>query len=170
MENVTTHKLCLTDAEMEEAEKYFQGPTCTQPTKKTNELLLIQKSNIKTAIIEEKFDKYLLQSIEEGLIALGEPVKNTVFQYLEFEFDIKKTEIPKKIKEFSGIIHRIIGLGATRVEALFIKQLTGKLETDIQITIPGWTFSKEDDNEMCFADYIHKLRKEYLNIVEAKQQ
>jgi hypothetical protein len=161
MEKTTNTKLVLTDEEMEEAEKYLQDPGQIQLTKEIIEQnSALQECNNSRAL--EKFDTYLLQAIEEGLLVLGEPIKNSIFLTLEIEFCIKKVDIPKKINDFSAIIHKIIGLGAFRLESLFITQLITKLKIDIHTPNNEYNLSKWLVKEISFTDYIHMVRKEYM--------
>jgi hypothetical protein len=157
MEKTTIDKLVLTDEELEETEQYFQD---LKVEKEINTQKLVQHD--KTLMLLEKFDNYLLQSIEEGLLVLGEPIKNTIFLTLEFEFNIKKPEIPKKIGDFSIIFRKIIGLGANRVESLFITQLITKLGIDVHDSTHEANLIKWLVNEISFTDYIFILRKEYI--------
>ena len=53
----------------------------------------------------EQFNNFLIASIDESLILLGEPVKNELYLQLELKFNIKKNDIPQRLEEFSEILH-----------------------------------------------------------------
>jgi hypothetical protein len=158
MEITSTAKLVLTDEEMEETEEYFQDPLVKKELKDKKTTL----DDSKSSIADEKFDTYLLQAIEEGLLVLGEPIKNAIFLTLEFEFSIKKIDLPKKVNEFSAIMHKVIGLGAARVESLFITQIISKLGVDVQAPNHEHNLAKWLANEISFPDYVLILRRAYV--------
>ena len=110
---------------------------------------------------EEQFDEFLVQAIDEAIISLGEPVKNTLYQHLEEDFDMSKNDIPKRIVEFSEIIHKIFGLGASRLEIKFMKNLCTRIQADTK-----WPehecLSKWIVMEISFDEYIDKMRKNYV--------
>ena len=74
-----------------------------------------QLTHIPIKLCQEQFNKLLVEAIDDALTTLGEPVKNTFTNIYENDFDLNKDEIPKKIDEFSFIIHNIFGLGAQQV-------------------------------------------------------
>ena len=55
---------------------------------------ILQNLNEKTTPIEQ-FNNFLIASIDESLILLGEPVKNELYRQLELNFNIKKNDIPQ---------------------------------------------------------------------------
>ncbi len=110
---------------------------------------------------KEQFDDFLIQAIDEALASLGEPVKNTVYQHLEVDFNIPKNEIPEKIGEFSSIMHKIFGLGACRFERKFMKNLNSKVQADIDWPECEGSLSKWIVSEVSFEKYVIKIRKSY---------
>jgi hypothetical protein len=111
--------------------------------------------------LEEKFDKLLVEAIDEAITSLGEPVKNTFYYRLENDLNIPKNEIPQKLEEFGHIIHKIFGIGASRLEIMFMKNLNSKVKAKVQMPEYEWPVSKWIVMEMSFVDYVNNLRKDY---------
>jgi hypothetical protein len=116
--------------------------------------------------IQEKFDQLLIEAIDEALSSLGEPVKNAVYQHLQNDFSIEKDKIPSQIEEFSNIIHKIFGLGASRLEIKFMKNLNSKIEIDIKMPEYEWPLSKWIIADLSFTEYAHDARKNYVSEFE----
>ena len=110
---------------------------------------------------EEQFDEFLIQAVDEAITSLGAPVKNALYQHLEDDFNISKNDIPKKIVKFSEIIHKIFGLGASRLEIKFVKNLCSRIQTDIKNPelecLSRWIV-----RELSFDEYVDHLREDYL--------
>lgn len=71
----------------------------------------------------------ILSVIENGLDALGSSPKQAIWAFLENDYGIDKTQIPKNIKEFQDGLQKIFGLGYNFLDALFcnyLEQATGK--------------------------------------------
>ena len=111
---------------------------------------------------QEKFDQFLGEAIDEALSSLGEPVKNAVYQHLQNDFSIEKNQIPSKIDEFSDIIHKIFGLGASRLEIKFMKNLNSKIEANIRWSQYEWPLSKWIIVDLSFKQFVYNARKKYL--------
>jgi hypothetical protein len=113
---------------------------------------------------ERKFDEYLLEAIDEALTSLGEAVKNTVYIQLENSFNMPKKEIPMQIDEFTDIIHKIFGLGASRLEIRIMKNLHSKIKVNIEMTQLEWPVSKWIVEEMSFTEYVYNAHKSYCGL------
>ena len=111
-----------------------------------------------------KFDEYLIEAIDEALSSLGAPVKNTVYFQLENSFNMPKNEIPKQIDEFTDIMHKIFGLGASRLEIKFMKNLHSKIKDHNELTEYKWSLSKWIVAEGSFKEYVHSAGKNYCNL------
>ena len=110
----------------------------------------------------EKFDELLVESIDEAISSLGEPVKNAIFLHLKNDWSIRKKDLPNKLEEFSKIIHKIFGLGATRLEIKFLKNLNSKIEGDIKMSECNVPISKWIVNDLSFKVLVCNTRKKYL--------
>jgi len=133
----------------------------SEPTKTNN--ICTEISEDKQNFLEQKFDKFLLEAIDEALYSLGEPVKNAVYLHLQKKFGIEKKDIPRKVEEFSGIIHKIFGLGASQLEIRFMKNLNSKIVVDIKMPEYQWPLSKWIVADFSFGVYIFNFRKNYLS-------
>ena len=112
---------------------------------------------------QKKFNECLIQAVDGALTSLGEPVKNTIYFQLESNFNIKKNEIPDQIEKFTDIIHKIFGLGASRLEIKFMKNLHSKIKVSIEINGCELPLTKWIVEDMSFTDYIKRTRENYCN-------
>jgi hypothetical protein len=78
-------------------------------------------------MVENNFDKALLSAIEVGLCPLGDSSKEAIFYHLEKSFDIRKDNIPTRLKEFREALEEIFGPGAQTIGKLITKYLQGEL-------------------------------------------
>lgn len=125
-----------------------------------NKMALVSK----TTSAQRDFDEYLCEAIEEVLSTMGEPVKNTVYFQLENRFNIPKNKIPKQIDEFTDIMHKIFGLGASRLEIKFMKKLQMKIKVDTGLTEDEWPLSKWIVDKISFTECVHSAREKYCDI------
>ncbi len=119
-------------------------------------------SQINNQSSQAKFDELLSEAIDESLSLLGEAVKNTVYFQLENSFNISKKEIPKQIDEFSDIMRKIFGFGASRFEINLMKSLHSKINAKIKLEGYEWPLSKWVITDMTFSEYVYAVRKSYL--------
>ncbi len=110
-----------------------------------------------------KFDAQLVQAIDQTLSSLGEPVKNTFFQHLEFNFNTPKHAIPENIDKFSYLLHKAFGLGASRIEVKILKEIQQKLNADFELVDYEWPLSKWIVADFCFKDLVEKARKQAIS-------
>jgi hypothetical protein len=96
------------------------------------------------------FEELLLESVDEGLSALGESSKQAIYFHIEKGFNIKKNEIPGNIADFDRAIEKIFGLGASFLETLILKRLIEKTN----LTNKQDTFKRED-----FAETVTALKQ-----------
>lgn len=109
--------------------------------------------------LQGKFDEFLIEAIDKALSSLGEPVKNSLYFRLQNDFNIEKNDIPQKIEEFSNIIHRIFGLGASRLEIMFLKNLQSKIKFDTEWRECEWSNWIVISRALSFTEYLSSLRK-----------
>jgi len=112
--------------------------------------------------LQQNFDKLLIQAIDESLSSLGEPVKNGIYSKLNQCIGITVNEIPDQIEEFSGLLHRIFGLGASRLEGLFIKKINQKAGIEIESQQYEWPLSKWVNTDMTFVEYVNVIRGQLI--------
>lgn len=60
-----------------------------------------------------KYSGLLSDAVDEGLSALGQSPKESIYEVLKTDFSMRKTDIPMRFAEFSSILKENIGPGAT---------------------------------------------------------
>jgi serine protease inhibitor len=75
-----------------------------------------------------------------------------------------KNEIPKQIDEFTDIMHKIFGLGASRLEIKFMKNLHSKIKVSIELNEYEWPLSEWIVEDVSFTEYVHDMRVNYCNL------
>jgi hypothetical protein len=141
-------------------QKYTKGKTTKnehllkadiQFTELLNKILSEEKQyNGKKELQNNGFEQLIAESIDESLSSLGPSAKQAVYYHLEKLFNIKKSEIPLKIEEFSIAIEDIFGEGAKLLEIQMMKRLHQKACTPFKY-IP----TKE---ELVFTDYMRAYK------------
>jgi len=99
------------------------------------------------------FEKLLLEAVDEGLSSLGESSKEAIYFHLQKRFNIKKKEIPYKIRIFARAIEKIFGLGANFLELLIMKQLYEKI---------GGVFEWHESKDFAFTEYVAVAKRAFL--------
>jgi len=100
---------------------------------------------------EDTFEETLLKAIDEGLSVLGETVKDTLLFFIDKNFNLKKKDIPKKLKEFSSGLREIYGeFGSSFLEDQILKSLYKKL---------GLKYTR--NRYLTFVDQIEEAYKTY---------
>jgi hypothetical protein len=122
----------------------------------------LEKAERKMNLRKEQFNGYLMEAIDETLTSLGEPVKNVLYSNLESNFEISKEDIPEKIIDFSSILHKLFGLGASRLELKFMKNLNDKIQVDIKWPEYQWPLAKWAVMDLSFEEYIFKIREDFI--------
>lgn len=107
---------------------------------------------------QQKFDKLLIEAIDEVLSSLGEPVKNHLYIRLEDDFSITKNDLPEQIEEFSNFLSRVFGSGAQHLEIKFMKTLYGKISADQHFEHNSIAFNKVD---LTFLTYVNRMRESF---------
>lgn len=165
-----------TEEDMSETEEYFQNASQTKThsknastnnsfellnTEKVDDGITIGALPIEKDAYEEDFDDILLETIDETLSSLGEPVKNAVYFHLQSNFNISKNEIPKKISAFSDIVQKIFGSGAGRLEIKLMKTLHSKIDVNVKWPEYKARLSKWIVIDMTFVEYVNSMRQNY---------
>ena len=109
-----------------------------------------------------RFEKALLESIDEAFSLLGESPKEAVYYHLEKTFNIKRQDIPQRIDEFADAIERIFGNGAVILEIQIMKILFKKLGYDFKY------YPKQVN--LKFTDYVTALKTEKSRNKNAKEE
>jgi hypothetical protein len=119
----------------------------------------ILEREIKQSHLSQQFNKLLAEAIDEAITSLGVPLKNQFYLRLELNFNMEKEIIPRRLEEFSSILHKIFGLGACRLEIKFLKNLEAKLadEKKIDYNISVWI-----EKDMSFIKSINNKRNDFI--------
>ena len=99
----------------------------------------------------KEFDNLLLTSIDNAFFSLGESVKKTIYFHLEEKFNLKRGQIPLRLKKFQEALEQIFGSGARFLEILIMKNLYLKV---------GISISAKKDS-VCFIEYIEEMKSAY---------
>lgn len=129
-------------------------------------LIISDDSNLPQNLTEkttDQFDNFLIESIDEVLSLLGAPVKNELYLRLEVNFNMEKNDIPKRLEEFSYILHRVFNLEASRLEVKVLKNLDSKIPAGSKCINEEWTVSMWIEKDMSFIKSINAKRKEFLD-------
>jgi hypothetical protein len=108
---------------------------------------------------KEKFDKLLLEAIDEGLSSIGESSKQAIYFHLERGFNIKRQEFPDRIEDFKSAIEKIFGLGAGFLEILIMKRLYEKVGHPVKLQGP---------ENFAFSEYVTAVKRSFLEKKETK--
>jgi len=116
------------------------------------------KMDRKMNTAQQKFDKLLLEAIEEVLSSLGKQLKNHLYTHLENDLLITKNEIPQKIDEFSNFLFRIFGSSANHLEIEFMQTLYAKISTNQNFEPKSIVFKEID---ITFLNYVNRMRESF---------
>lgn len=97
---------------------------------------------------ENEFNKVLLDAIDEGLLALGESVRQAIYWRLENKYNLKKDEIINKLNEFDEGLKGLLGVGAKVLLRIIVKRF-----------YEGVGLKFEEKPEWNFKDYIEYAKK-----------
>lgn len=91
-----------------------------------------------------EFEEVLLEAIDEGLSLLGESSKQVVYFHLEKTFNMKRTEIPHRIEEFTDSMEKLLGTGAKILEIHIMKCIFKRVDCDFKHypKQKNWTFKE----------------------------
>jgi hypothetical protein len=130
---------------------------------KTKTTQAVIKQNEPPFLIELSLDDnvafldVLLEAIDKTFLDLGEPVKKSIYCYLE-KLGIKKHEIPFRIDDFQKALEGLFGVGARQLEIFIIKNLHDKIKIKYNKDMPYWMIP-----ELTFREYIRQVKASYEN-------
>jgi hypothetical protein len=101
---------------------------------------------------EKEFDELLQTAIDNALQSLGESVKKSIYFHLEEKFNLKRSQIPGRLKKFQEALEQIFGSGARFLEILIMKNLY--IQSEVSISI--------ENDQVCFVDYVKEVKNAYL--------
>jgi hypothetical protein len=118
------------------------------------------------SLSKKKFNNLLLEAIDEAFFSLGESVRVAIYFHLENTFEIKKSDIPISVADFSTALVKIFGSGARCLEILFMKNLHAKVEVACRWPAYEYPLCKWIVPEMTFQEYVRLM----LQSFEAKNE
>jgi hypothetical protein len=102
---------------------------------------------------QKDFDSMLNDAVSEALSQLGETVKQTLYYYLEKNFNLRSDDLTRNPREFSSAMSALLGPGADPLEGTILRGLSTRI--DIRITVEP---TSRDDR---FADFIKQAAELY---------
>jgi hypothetical protein len=106
----------------------------------------------KTLNITDSFEDIFLEAVDESLSIIGEPAKNTVYNYLKRTFKMNKQEIPYRIDEYITAIEKMFGTGAKIIQIQTLKKLYKKVGCEIK--------HYPNHKNLTFIEYISTMKLE----------
>jgi len=92
-----------------------------------------------------EFREALLESVDYGLLVLGEIVRQAIYERIEKDHGIKRAEIPERLEAFHKALGSVLGVSAKTVERLIARNLYQRL--DLNFTPhPEWTLIEYVDH------------------------
>jgi hypothetical protein len=101
----------------------------------------------------KKFEQILLEAVDEAFLALGEPVKASIYSHLAARFIVPRQDIPYRIDDFSDALEKIFGAASKQLEILIMKTLHSKINAYSVWNGPNWLIPN-----ITFAQYIEMAR------------
>ena len=111
-------------------------------------------SSIESNLQNKWFNRFLLESVDEGLSLVGKSAKKAVYFDLEKNFNITRDDVPQRIEEFANALEKMFGLGAKMIEIQIMKKLYEKIGNS------GYVLKQDD---IVFTEYVAALRKYYCH-------
>jgi hypothetical protein len=99
--------------------------------------------------VEERFNRALLEAVDEGLLVLGSSVRDTVYYHVEKISGLRREKIPERLEEFHKALTSLFGAGAKMIEKLIVTRLYSRL---------GLNF--EEYEEWTIVDYANYAKSE----------
>ena len=103
-------------------------------------------------MLENDFERLLIQAVDQALSSLGESSKQAIYFYLDKNFSIEKQEIPKKIEPFKEALEEVFGDGANFLEVLIMKRLYETI---------GGNLPWKDSQEFTLTEYVTVAKRAF---------
>jgi uncharacterized protein (UPF0262 family) len=83
-------------------------------------------------VIESRFDKVLLDAVDEGFTRVSNGAKDVVYYLIEKDYRIKRDDVPCRIMAFQKALVGLFGEGAEIVETQISMALSKRLGLNFQ--------------------------------------
>jgi hypothetical protein len=100
-------------------------------------------------------DDALREAIDYGLLALGEIVREAIYERIEMTHHVKRGEIPEKFDTFDRALRMLVGPPVKVIERLIAKDLYGRLSLNF-VEHANWTI----------VDHVDYVKKRMSNAVK----
>jgi len=88
--------------------------------------------------VQSEFKRALREAVDEGLLVLGESVRQSIYYHVERVHQVKPEQIVDKVEAFHEALRAMFGAGANIVEKLIIRDLYSTLALKFE-EHEGWT-------------------------------
>lgn len=92
-----------------------------------------------------EFRGILLEDIDYGLGVMGEIVRQAIYERIEKDHGLKRTEIPERLEAFHKALESTLGMSAKTVERLVAKNIYQRLGLNFTPR-PEWTLIEYVDH------------------------
>jgi hypothetical protein len=89
---------------------------------------------------ENRFNRALLEAVDDGLLFLGESARHLVYHSVEKVFQISPEQIPEKPEAFHRALETLLGSGGKVIEKQIVKKLYSGLGLSFE-DCEGWTLA-----------------------------
>jgi len=89
--------------------------------------------------------KALLDAVDDGLLALGESVRNVMYHHVKRKRSLRREEIPERLEAFHEVLDTSLGAGARVIERLVAEKLYSRLDLKF-VAHESWTLVNYVDN------------------------
>ncbi len=104
-----------------------------------------------------EFDELLLNAIDTVFLSLGGSTKQSIYVHLEKGFNLKRNQIPRRLRRFQEALEKIFGSGARNLEILIMKNLFLKAGVSVSL----------GDCDLTFIEYVKEVKRVYLEGVNS---
>lgn len=78
--------------------------------------------------IKDRFDRILVQAIDEGLLVFGESTRYVIYYHIASKHNIERERIPERLEAFHEALKDIFGEGSKVVEKQIAKSMYAMLD------------------------------------------
>jgi len=79
-------------------------------------------------LIKDRFDRILVQAIDEGLLVFGENTRYVIYYHIASKHQIERERIPERLEAFHKALKDIFGEGGKVVEKHIAKSMYAMLD------------------------------------------
>ena len=95
-----------------------------------------------------EFRQILLEAVDYGLMVLGEIVRQAIYERIEKDHELTRTEIPEQLEAFHKALQDLLGASAKVMERVIARNLYSRLGLDY-VAHENWTL----------VDYVNHAKK-----------